>query len=151
VGWFSSEEVNVGGKGANFGWPYFEGNDRTTSYSGFGGANSFYNSPTGINAIKPVYRYREASSGNAVIGGAVFTSGGSYKNTYFVGDASRGTVDAISFNTAGDPNSGYKSIERVASGLYGVVQLTMAPDGSMYYVQIGGGPQGGEVGRWRPA
>jgi hypothetical protein len=151
VGWFSAEELNTGGKGGNFGWPYFEGNDRTVAYSGFGGADPFYNSVAGQTAFKPIYSYRVPATGNAIVSssGGLYQGGGIYKDTFFVGDASRGVVNALSFNTAGDPSSGVKEVLSVATNLFGVVNLTTAPDGSLYYVQIAG-PAGGQIGRWRP-
>jgi glucose/arabinose dehydrogenase len=151
VGWFSAEELNTGGKGGNFGWPYFEGNGKTVAYNGFGGANDFYNSVAGQTAFKPIYSYRIPNTGNAIVSGSggLYQGGGDFKDTFFVGDASRGVVNALSFNTAGDPGSGVKEVLSVATNLFGVVHLTTAPDGSLYYVQIAG-PAGGQIGRWRP-
>jgi glucose/arabinose dehydrogenase len=149
VGWFTAEEINTGGKGGNFGWPYYEGNNVTTAYSAFGGAQPFYNSLAGQTAFKPVYSYRVPNTGNAVVAGDFYQAGGDFKDTFFIGDASRGTVDALSFNEVGDPGSGVKTIKSVATNLFGVVNLITAPDGSVYYVQIAG-PTGGQIGRFRP-
>ncbi|NJM48338.1 MAG: hypothetical protein HC860_20980 [Alkalinema sp. RU_4_3] len=151
VGWFSAEELNTGGKGGNFGWPYFEGNGNTVAYNGFGGANAFYNSTAGQTAFKPIYSYRVPNTGNAIVAGSggLYQGGGLYKDTFFIADASRGVVNALSFNTTADPSSGVKDVLSVATNLFGVVNLTTAPDGSLYYVQIAG-PAGGQIGRWRP-
>jgi glucose/arabinose dehydrogenase len=152
VGWFSAEELNTGGKGGNFGWPYFEGNGQTVAYnSSFGGAAPFYNSVAGQTTFKPIYSYRIPNTGNAIVSGSggLYQGGGDFEDTFFIADASRGVVNALAFNTAGDPSSGVKEVLSVATNLFGVVHLTTAPDGSLYYVQIAG-PAGGQVGRWRP-
>lgn len=152
VGWFSAEELNTGGKGGNFGWPYFEGNNRTVAYSGFGGANAFYNSTAGQTAFQPIYNYRIPGTGNAIVSGSggLYQGGGAYKDTFFVADASRGVVNALSFNTAGNPESGLREVLPVATNLFGVVHLTTAPDGSLYYIQMFGQDGNGRIGRWRP-
>jgi glucose/arabinose dehydrogenase len=82
VGARAWEEINVGARGANYGWPASEGPDNITA---------------GVTA--PIFAYRHSSqpagmdgffSGFAIAGGAFYPSGGSfpasYRGSYFFAD-----------------------------------------------------------------
>ncbi len=62
VGWFAFEEINTGGPGANFGWPYYEGADggvlgKTPLYSGHDGSAAFYDAvAAGDVVVTPAFR-----------------------------------------------------------------------------------------------
>jgi glucose/arabinose dehydrogenase len=62
TGWYTYEEINVGGAGANFGWPFFEGADLghlypTPDYADLPSAADFYDQVNAGNiVITPAYR-----------------------------------------------------------------------------------------------
>jgi glucose/arabinose dehydrogenase len=159
VGWFSNEEINTG-RGKNFGWPNYEGgyengvsvNRKTPDYQNFAAAQAFYAS--GGAAEAPLYAFpHQPGGGNAIIMGEYYTGNtfpAFYENALFYTDASRGTVTSVFFDQTGKVSG----TSQFADGLFGITQLTVGPDGSLYYVNLGtpiGGQAGtGSIGRWRP-
>ena len=92
TGWNSYEEINVGGPGANFGWPWYEGGDggvstKTPSYRDLPAGTNFYNAVAAgsIKVIAPFRAFSHDSSapgfqlqaitaGEAIITGSVYPS-----------------------------------------------------------------------------
>jgi glucose/arabinose dehydrogenase len=156
VGWSTWEEVNIGTKGANFGWPWFEGGAEggifLSSRSPYEGnadtaaqATAFYNSGTVVTA--PAFAYLHDGP-NAIVAGDFYNGpAADFQGGLFTADASRGTIDVLFYNdakTAFDPTK----TRRFATNLFGVTQMQQGPDGSMYFVTLGFGGAPGTLQRW---
>jgi glucose/arabinose dehydrogenase len=156
VGWSTWEEVNIGTKGANFGWPWFEGGlDGTVSISRrspyenaastAAAAAAFYNSGTVVTA--PAFSYLHDGP-NAIVAGDFYDGPApDFQGGLFTADASRGTIDVVFYNdarTAFDPTK----TRRFETNLFGVTQMQQGPDGSMYFVTLGFGGTPGTLQRW---
>jgi glucose/arabinose dehydrogenase len=121
VGESTYEEINVGGKGTDYGWPDTEGT-----------------SGTGITG--PFYRYgsRDSIGGRAscAIIGATFYDPVSpkfpadYVGDYFFADFCNYTIRRIDVST--------KTVSSFASGVTSPVDLRTGPDGALYYLQRSG-------------
>jgi PKD repeat protein len=149
------EEINVG-KGANFGWPCYEGG--TTGGPGSEGGNttslrssSYENSACstlvcpplysqGVQAVVPPrFAYSHLTATNQDVGGAVtgvaFYSGSAYPgilhNSLFYGDYARRDIRYLRFNEQGVPSSAPFASESATSE-QGVVQLLSGPDQNIY-------------------
>ena len=146
VGWTQWEEVNAGGPGANFGWPYYEGGSgvstRTNQYQNLPEAQVFYASNAQVTPS--IYALNHSASGiNAIILGDVY-SGNTYPAEYqgdlFFNDLGQGIVRNISF----DGNGNVSNVETFTTGAQIVVHIQQAPDGNLYYIDL----NDGIVGRW---
>jgi glucose/arabinose dehydrogenase/PKD repeat protein len=155
VGWNSWEEIDTG-KGANFGWPCYEGG---VSGGGVEGGNSTSlqmssyrtNSSTsaacnalyaqGLGAVKaPIFSYSHSGTdGYGVSGGASANAGAFYtgtvypsafQNVLFILDYNRRWIRSLSFDALG-----VASVQNFAreSGL-GMVQALIGPDTNLYVV-----------------
>ena len=133
VGWNLREEINLVKKGANYGWPCYEGSLRTPFYREKGRCKSLYENPRRVE--KPILEYPN----NAELGGAAAIMGpqhesGSYppalEGAYFFGDyASR-------FIKEGVLRKGkLKGIRTVATDVF-PVQFRNAPNGNVAYVDF---------------
>lgn len=157
VGWKLWEEVNVGTRGANFGWGAYEGGTTTGVSTGtptslrqpeYDAANipaieAFYSSGQAVTA--PIYARNHNEGARAIIMGD-FYDGNTFPSIYngalFISDVNEGTVDALTL----DANNNVVAVRRFATGAQGVVQMVTGPDGNLYYVNLGTGV----IGRWRP-
>jgi len=121
VGQDAWEEVNEGAAGANFGWPMTEGGV-----------------PAGIPGVSyPLYAYENAGSSCSIIGAAFYRSAianfpEEYDGRYFFGDYCGGFI-----RTLRAPD--YSNPETFATGVGSLVDLDVAPDGSLYYLQRNAG------------
>jgi uncharacterized protein with LGFP repeats len=85
VGWNTWEEVDVVQRGANQGWPCWEGNHPTPGYTGLAGCAGVANQP-------PIFEYQHGNGvmqGNSVTGGIVYNGSSypaAYRGSYFFGD-----------------------------------------------------------------
>lgn len=168
VGWNAWEEINTG-KGANFGWPCYEGG--VVSGGGNEGGNttslqqSSYrtNSATsascsaiysqGLGAVRaPVFAYNHSTDGYGVSGGASANAGAFYtgsvypaefRNSLFILDYNRRWIRTLSFDDLGRASVGNFARE---SGI-GMVQALIGPDTNLYVVVYGS--TGSEVRRIR--
>lgn len=90
VGWETWEEINTG-RGANFGWPCYEGGDkvnvRQEGYSHYQTCRDLYENE---NAAKPpIYAWYRAGTGAASVGGDFYggdTYPAEYRGAFFFGD-----------------------------------------------------------------
>jgi glucose/arabinose dehydrogenase len=144
VGWTQWEELNTG-RGANFGWPYYEGgngvNLRTGGYDTLPEAIAFYGS--GQTATSAVWARPHSDGAEAIIMGDFYTGSSLpslYRDGLFVTDVNQGIVDVLYL----DANGRVDSSKRFANGVSGIVQMQTGPDGAMYFVNIGAGT----IGRW---
>jgi glucose/arabinose dehydrogenase len=151
TGWFSWEEIETGGPGANFGWPYFEGGDggvlqRTPGYQELPGdptldrasAAAFYEAvANGDIVITPAYRaFSHEEQGRAIVG----ISGPSYvgsrypvefENDLFFTDVNSGAVFAIDSLHPSDVRYLYSSADFT-------IGFSRGPDDYMYAVNLSG-------------
>lgn len=134
VGWNNWEEQNRG-RGANFGWACFEGNDVQQQYqANFSGECG---SVAAASVTKPFYAYSR-SDGAAAIGGAFYTGvqyPTQYRNNYFFADYVGDWIRRMTL----DGNGNVVSVQNFATGLNGLVMLEMGPDGALYYVSLSTG------------
>ncbi len=154
TGWNSWEEINSGGPGANYGWPYYEGGDngvlqQTNGYSGLSGAADFYEGvENGDITITAPYRAFSHANGDpgfqvqAIVGGGSVYTGSVYpeefQNDYFFTDVSQGEV----FTVDTDDRRDVKYLYTTDNG-FGPVHFQQGPDGYMYYADL----VTGEIGR----
>lgn len=152
VGWNVWEEINVipevGANAAlrNFGWPCFEGVDRTSGYSARPLCGTLYaNGNTGgrTPVTPPFHAYRH-TSGNAISGIAFYTGErwpAEYRNAVFFADSTFNRIWTLK-DTNGDglPDP----MESGMATLFGnnnlpVVDLVPGPGGDLFYVNINSG------------
>ncbi len=120
------EEVNLGVRGANYGWPLCEGDCAVSGVT------------------SPIFSYphlgRDASiTGGFVYRGSQFPSG--YYGTYFFADYVQNTIKQLTFDANGNvsavlnfwPSDGTPDGPVVGDP----VKLVQGPDGAIYYVDIG--------------
>ncbi|MGK7898933.1 MAG: PQQ-dependent sugar dehydrogenase [Xenococcus sp. (in: cyanobacteria)] len=146
VGWGTWEEVNLGGAGANFGWPYYEGgngiNIPAPGYESFPEAQAFYAS--GEEATNAILALNHNTDNiNAIVMGDLYT-GNAYPNEYkgdlFFSDLAQGIVRNVSFDDSGD----ITDVEVFTEGANNVVEIVQGPDENLYFVDL----NQGIVGRW---
>jgi glucose/arabinose dehydrogenase len=118
VGQDTWEEINDGLAGTNYGWPTTEG------------------PTTNTNFIGPIFAYQHGSSGTtgcAISGGDWYdttaTFPASYNGKYFFADYCSGWIRVL------DPSTG--STGAFAANIPNPVDLTVGPDGALYYLARG--------------
>lgn len=131
VGWQTWEEINAG-FGENFGWPWYEGgngvNLRTGGYQNISGASEFY---ANNNAVPPILARDHASGGVAMVVGDFYTGDvypSRFQNQLFYTDYGEPTFRSLEIFADG-------SVQRSNLGaqMPGAVEMTMGPDGLIYY------------------
>jgi glucose/arabinose dehydrogenase len=133
VGQNSWEEINEGGAGRNFGWPGTEGDFVQSSFPSF---------------TRPVYSYSHAAGGIAIAGGAFYNPGfnqfpSTYHGAYFFGDFGNQRIYFINPNS---PPSA-STAPTFATGAFQIVDIDVAPDGTLYYLQRKANGTSGANGR----
>jgi glucose/arabinose dehydrogenase len=129
----AKEEVNLGVRGANYGWPDSEG-------------------PCSAPCTSPLYSYphngRDASvTGGFVYHGSQFPS--SYQGSYFFADYTQNWIRRLTFDAGGNVNGvfNFEPADGTVDGPYGdIVYLAEGPDGALYYVDLGYSDIGGTFG-----
>lgn len=117
VGDFTWEEINRIEKGGNYGWPLKEGNC-TVDCAGF---------------TDPIYTYAHNGLSASVTGGPVYRNTmfpSEYRGSYFFADYAQGFIKRATFNQDGSINQ----IVNFDANAGAVVDMKVAPDGSMYYI-----------------
>lgn len=115
VGDFTIEELNRIEKGKNYGWPICEG---VCSNSNF---------------LNPIFSYPHAGESAAITGGPVYRGSmfpQEYQGNVFFADYAKGFIKRCVLTTAGTCSQVLDFDTRAGS----VVDMKVAPDGSMYYV-----------------
>ncbi|MBS1811906.1 MAG: PQQ-dependent sugar dehydrogenase [Acidobacteria bacterium] len=142
VGWAAYEEVNRG-RGANFGWPCFEGDSPQVSYQ------SKFPSTCGAipasSVTKPIYFYGH-SVGQAIIGGPVYSATqfpAAYRGNMFFSDYSSQWIKRLVFDASGNVSN----VQTFATGTGGIVSMEQGRDGALYYIVL----ETGQVRRIRYA
>ena len=139
VGEGAQEEVSVGGKGVNHGWPFEEG---TQKYAGLGGLTSCMEMTPSTPCTAPQTTYNHSGSSASVTGGMVPRQGcgwGAYENRYFFGDYNRGNVWTVDLNQdrSGAVAGSRKDFANLGSN--SIVSFRTGPDGAMYLVSYSQG------------
>ncbi|HEY0545139.1 MAG TPA: PQQ-dependent sugar dehydrogenase [Pyrinomonadaceae bacterium] len=130
VGWSSWEEVNRG-RGVNFGWPCFEGQQPQPFYQAqFEQCREL--SPASV--VPPLYSYSHLE-GNSVIGGSFYTGTqypAQYRGNYFFADYGYGFIRRMTFDASGNMSG----IQTFATDVVSPVSLELGPDGALYYISL---------------
>jgi glucose/arabinose dehydrogenase/chitodextrinase len=120
----SNEEVNLGARGANYGWPNSEG-------------------PCSPPCTSPLYDYEHNGRDASVTGGFVYRGTqfpSSMQGNYFFADYAQNWIRRLTFDGSGNV-SGVFNFEPPDDTLDGptgdVVYLTEGLDGSVYYLDLG--------------
>jgi glucose/arabinose dehydrogenase/PKD repeat protein len=117
VGDFSWEELNHIVRGGNYGWPLKEG-VCTANCAGF---------------IDPIHAYPHDGNSSAVTGGPIYRAGmfpPEYQGDLFFADYARGFIKHADLDATGQVTS----VEDFDDQAGSVVDMKVAPDGSLYYV-----------------
>lgn len=146
VGWFRWEEINAGGPGANFGWPFYEGGRDDLvingNYLGTPEADAFFAS--GVQTELPAFALSHQADGiNAIVLGDVYRGdgyGGVLDGRLFFNDLGQGIVRSAAVDASGQ----ISDAQIFATGAGVVVAITEGPDGFLYYVDL----DDNLVGRW---
>ena len=122
VGQATWEEINEGVAGGNYGWPIIEGPVNAAGLMG------------------PIYAYNHGLGACAISGGAFYPLlpsqfPAAYAGDYFFADFCGGWIRRFDFRT------GIDSVD-FASGIPFPVDLTIGPEGALYYLARGGGDGG---------
>jgi glucose/arabinose dehydrogenase len=126
----AKEEVNLGGAGANYGWPNCEG---TCSVPG---------------TSNPLYFYPHNGRDASITGGIVYRGNqfpSEYYGSYFFADYAQNWIRRLTFDATGGliGSSNFEPQNGTLDGPYGnPVGLAEGPDGSLYYVSFDFGQDG---------
>jgi glucose/arabinose dehydrogenase/PKD repeat protein/fibronectin type 3 domain-containing protein len=118
----SWEEVNLGARGANYGWPDVEG-------------------PCSGQCTNPLYTYIHDGNGSSITGGFVyhgtqFPTG--MQGDYFFADYSGHWIKRMAFDANGNINGVFNFEPLTGNNSAGdIVYLTEGPDGALYYLDLG--------------
>ncbi|MEM6687773.1 MAG: PQQ-dependent sugar dehydrogenase, partial [Planctomycetota bacterium] len=138
VGWTQWEEINTG-RGANFGWPAFEGGDgvssQTRRYRDLQQVQDYY--ATNPDVTAPIWARTHADGARAIVMGDFV--GDSVYPSQFAGDLlftdiGDQVLRAVDFDAAG----GVTSVDVVSDSVGFLVDVQMHSDGFLYYVDITG-------------
>ena len=143
VGWFTTEELNAAGPGADFGWPYYEGTEPTTQYNLLPEAIAYYNDPDTNVTFAAVDLDHVEDEIDAIIGGDVVRNSNlpeDYEGLVLFNHLASGLVRGVEFDAAGKVSS----VRTLFEGQPFVTEMTIGPDGNLYFVGFGLG----QIGRW---
>ncbi|UOZ02654.1 PQQ-dependent sugar dehydrogenase [Amycolatopsis sp. WQ 127309] len=134
VGWNSWEEVDVVQRGANLGWPCWEGNHPTPGYSGLAGCAGVANQP-------PIFEYQHgngAMQGNSVTGGIVYNGSSypaAYRGSYFFGDYVTNKIWTMRYDDQGKLTQAPQN-PPVFTGIGGPTKFAAAVNGDIVFADI---------------
>ncbi len=116
----AQEDLHIGEKGANYGWPDCEGTCSDPAYT------------------DALYTYPHEGSGASITGGVVYHGDqfpSQYDGAYFFADYVRGWMKYLTFDDSGNVSSVTMFDDDVGS----VVEIDQGPNGSLYYLDIASG------------
>ncbi|MBX3325608.1 MAG: PQQ-dependent sugar dehydrogenase [Nitrospira sp.] len=156
VGYNTWEEINTG-RGVNFGWPCYEGdNSGSAQQPGYAtnGATAarcsqLYGQGSGAVA-QPAYAYSHSGLGASIQAGAFYTGTAypsQYRGALFYEDYNRDWIKYVTFDATGQGTSFDFALDVSPTG--GPVQLLSGPDTNLHYVVYNTGTNTSEVRRIR--
>ncbi|MGW3962038.1 PQQ-dependent sugar dehydrogenase [Amycolatopsis sp. NPDC005003] len=134
VGWGGWEELDVVQRGANQGWPCWEGNHQTPGYSALGGCAGVPNQP-------PLYELPHGDgvmTANSITGGIVYSGTSypaAYRGSYFFGDYVANRIWTLRYDDQGRLTQAPEN-PPVFAGIGGPVKFAAAPNGDIVYADI---------------
>lgn len=137
VGWTRWEEINTG-RGANFGWPAFEGGDgvssQTGGYQNLAEVQAYY--ATNPNVTAPLWARLHSDGARAIIMGDFVSDAynNQYENALLFTDIGDQVLRAAIFDSLGN----LIDVESVSAPVGFLVDIQTGPDGLLYYVDITG-------------
>ena len=134
VGWYQWEEINAGAAGANFGWPFYEGNGPTVQYRDIQQAKDYY--ATNPDVVKPIVAINHLTDGiDALILGD-FYNGDAYpdqfKGDLFFSYFGSGQIKYVNFDNTGEVDEINDFYD--GNGLY--IHMETGPDGHIHYLDM---------------
>jgi glucose/arabinose dehydrogenase len=129
VGWENTEEVDLTAPGGSYGWPCWEGPDKTPGYKDLAACASHYG--TTPTETPPVYSYSHNGGGGAVVQGPRLSGSRypeAYRSAFVVGDYVQGFLRLLD-------DSGKLKSTFVPSGFDGV-DLELTPEGDLAYLRL---------------
>ena len=123
------EELNIGARGANYGWPNVETPNGNPAYTA------------------PLYYYTHIMNGTprdaAITAGFVYHGTqfpSSYEGNFFFADYVQNWIKRMTFDASGNVTGvfNFEPLDGSVDGPYGdIVKMVEGPDGALYYVDIG--------------
>lgn len=128
--------------GANFGWPYYEGTGPTEVLDPngtFAPTHGF----TPIDIDLPIFSVPHDGSGASITGGEVYRGTqfpAEWDGVYFYGDYTRDYVRYLTFDETGEVTGDFPFMPtaEITNVPNQIVNISVGPDGALYYVLIGG-------------
>ena len=146
VGWYTREEINVidvaGGGGENFGWPWYEGTQRTPGYKNLAGADDFYRDGGQGVLTGPAYDRSHADGARAFVAGDFVDADAAnfpqrFRDQLLFTDWLSGRIEALIVDA-----DGTSTVETVLTDVGRVSTMARGADGWVYYAT-----HDGRVGR----
>jgi glucose/arabinose dehydrogenase len=137
VGNHAVDEINVVSAGKNYGWPCFEGDDRTEGYSATDACKALYAGKRTF--VGPVFQEPHDGKPTSITGGLAVSSDAypAKYRAYFFGDWARSSIQYMSLDPAsGAPNG---DVVAFAENAGGPVAFRVGPDGHLYYLALNHG------------
>jgi len=124
------EEINIGGPGANFGWPCYEGPEEAATYAN---CDAFRSGEWTVTHGVYSYRHTTKPQRGAAIGGDLYLGRSFpalYRGAYFYHDFNGGVTNFLTFGGDGSVTD-----NEFATNMPGIVQIT-ATDDALYALSI---------------
>jgi len=153
VGWDAREELDIVRAGGNYGWPCWEGGEKTPGYRDDPRCWDLYAAEGDSKPLKPLYSYHHVDSSGptaAIVGGPQM-NGASWpddqRGSIYFGDYAKGFLKRIRVDDSDvcldNDSEGACQAQPFADDWYGSVDLQEDPGGALLYVDFGdGGPTG---------
>ena len=147
VGWDTREEIDLidpAESGRSYGWPCYEGSQRTDGYDALSGcAPEYAKEGTAAAHAGPKYDYVHSSPGNSVVGGPLYTGTqypAGYRGSIFYGDFSQGWLKRLTVDSDGHVTG---SVDFATD--WAGTAIEQAPDGTIVYPEFGWDPGTGAI------
>ncbi|UMP03203.1 PQQ-dependent sugar dehydrogenase [Amycolatopsis sp. EV170708-02-1] len=134
VGWGTWEEINFVQKGANLGWPCFEGNQPADGFSAMPQCASAVNTPP----MLAVRHGQGVDNGNSITAGIVYNGESypeEYRGAYFFGDYATQKLWTAKYDTQGRVVRPQETPPKF-TGIGGPVKFLAAANGDIVYADI---------------
>jgi glucose/arabinose dehydrogenase len=131
VGWTRWEEINLVRPGASYGWPCWEGAERTGGYRDLPGCAGVGNTP-------PALAYPHVGGAASVTGGLIYQGESypeQYHGAYFFGDYALGFLSTMTLGPDGAVTRAPEP-QRFATGVGGPVSLRAGPNGDVVFADL---------------